>query len=69
MLVELDVVAAALGASGTIVEVEEERLKVLASGARWVSLSSGWNGQRNRGEVNVGWIAILFVSFHDIFVV
>lgn len=27
--------------SPTIVEVDEERLKVLASGARWVSFSSG----------------------------
>jgi hypothetical protein len=37
LLTELDLD----GWSPTIVEVEEERLKVFASGARWVSFSSG----------------------------
>lgn len=42
--------------SGNIVEVEEERLKVFASGARWVSLSSGRRSVMRvvRGRLSAG---------------
>ena len=36
----IDGVVLCLGVSGTMVEVDDERLKVLAKGPRWVSLSS-----------------------------
>lgn len=39
-LIELLRLLVGLGVSGTMVEVEDERLKVLAKGAKWVSFSS-----------------------------
>jgi hypothetical protein len=53
LLTELDLD----GWSPTIVEVDEERLKVFASGARWVSLSSGRRQQthdRGQGRLTLG---------------
>lgn len=52
--------------SGTMVDWEEEREKVLARGARWVSLSSGHVALANAGYVRVQRHGVLLVSFHDI---
>jgi hypothetical protein len=55
---ELDVLA---GWSPTMVDVDDERLKVLARGARCVSLSSADRQQRQQA----GAPHALLVSFHD----
>ena len=57
---------AGLGESPTIVEVEDERLKVLAKGARWVSFSSSHTSAEN--PTAFCRIDRLFVSFHDMLV-
>ena len=63
------------GASGVMVDWEDEREKVLARGARWVSLSSEQDGQFyarcssacfTLGGSNDGTLRhLLFVSFQD----
>jgi hypothetical protein len=53
--------------SGTIVEVDEERLNVFARGARCVSLSS--THVISKAELNEDTCHILFVSFQDMAVV
>jgi hypothetical protein len=50
----LGVVLDGRGASGMIVEVDEERLKVLARGARCVSLSSACDVSECMGRVSRG---------------
>ena len=62
-VVLLDVLGGFGALSDTMVEVEEDRLKVFANGARWVSLSS----LRNERLLNRYWcrICLLLVSFQD----
>ena len=66
LLAVLETEPLALWESGTMVEVEDERLKVLARGARCVSLSSA-GGQTEPGEDSEVKYA-LFVSFQDMVV-
>lgn len=62
---ELAAAGGACGASGVMVEVELDLPKVLASGARWVSLSSAAS-QRRAARRFYMWMNALFVSFQDI---
>ena len=57
--------------SGVMVDWEEEREKVLARGARWVSLSSVrcqllYPSLTPSFDRDMPWIDVLFVSFQDI---
>lgn len=56
---------AGLGESPTMVEVEEERLKVLARGARWVSLSSSSMLARGTRKHQGQWHTLCELPRHD----